>query len=44
MVPLLDGDGDLIDIEDEHDKGGPQGKASHCLEQGSMVGTHRQQI
>ena len=31
------GDGDLIGKEGEDDKGSSQGKASHCLEQGSMV-------
>ena len=38
------GDGDLIGKEGEDDKGSSQGKASHCLEQGSMVWTHCQQI
>ena len=31
------GDGDLIGKEGEDDKGSSQGKASYCLEQGSMV-------
>ena len=38
------GDGDLIGVEGEDDEGSCQGKASQCLQQGSMVWTHHKQI